>query len=144
MGPVLPQVYRTPSRIWSRDAWDAALAGGAINHMPRKRVSKYAAVYAQISDLRQLETREDEVTSNLAFLAQDQILESHTRSETVSDLAELDRINNTMVLIAGQVETSARDLGVRLDTAQAQADFRQIIKSQRSLRGRCVQDPLAR
>ena len=144
LGPVLPQVYRTPSRIWSRDAWDAALAGGTTNHMPRKRVSDYAAVYAQISDLRQLERRENEHTSSLAFLAQDQVLESRARTEAMHTLAELDRINNMIVLIAGQVATSARELGVKLDTAEARDEFTQVLKDQRRLRGRCVRDPLAR
>ena len=140
LGPVLPQVYRAPNRNWTRDSWDAALAGGTANHMSRERGSNYASIYTQITHLGGLQQREEEISSNLAFLAQDQILDQRSRIDAINNLAELDRINTLIVLVAGQVAESAKELGVRLNRADAQADFRGVLKRQRLLRGACVQE----
>jgi hypothetical protein len=45
-----------------------------------------------------------------------------------------------MVLISGQLETSARGLDVQLDTAEVKKTFRRTLETQRKFRGNCVQD----
>ncbi len=56
--PVLPMVYRAPSRNFVTDAWRNALANGSLNHLPAERVAAYSGIYGQVEDMGRLQDEE--------------------------------------------------------------------------------------
>src|SRR6266702_2249783 len=53
---VIPVVYHAPGRPWAPAAWESAVASGALTHLPRERVARYAEAYHAIDIARTNQT----------------------------------------------------------------------------------------
>ena len=135
---VIPPAYRAPSRTFIRDGWTTAMADGTANQMPAARVQQYSALYNSVEHLAQLQEQEQGASASLAPLSYDGRLDDQTRAEMIARLAEVDRINSLMTLIAGQFIDALRELKFGYDKAEVAQAAKQVIKEQRGIRGTCV------
>jgi len=64
----MPTVVATPSLLWEPVEWEAALASGVLNHLPREHVAKYAEIYRLVEVLRETQKQSQEASAELAPL----------------------------------------------------------------------------
>jgi hypothetical protein len=120
--PAMPQVYRTLSRPYETEAWDVALPGTALTHMPRERAAGYAHMYETVAYLRAAQAREEELWPKLAPLGFDRTLSAAERTAFLSTLGELARLNQVMAGSGGQLVDEASRGGNELRLTRATAD----------------------
>ena len=134
-----PAAYRTPNRPWSDDVWIATQNGGVFSHMPRERVAAFAKVYARMEGLRKINEAEHQVFPELLYLSVDTELDAAARQRALATLGKLDWWNGTILLDGRQLIDEVR--ATRLDFSRT--DLRRRVadaeRSQRVLRGNCVQ-----
>ncbi|HEY8310910.1 MAG TPA: hypothetical protein VIG47_10160, partial [Gemmatimonadaceae bacterium] len=119
--PMAP-VYRTPARPYETEAWDIALAGTALTHMPRERAAGYAHMYETVAELRADQVREEDLWPRLAPLGFDRTLSVAERTAFLSTLGELARLNQVMAGSGGQLIDEASRGGNELRLTRATAD----------------------
>ena len=139
---VLPTVYRGPSRPLPVDGWRTAIAGGTVNFMDSGEVRDFSAIYDQIALFDQNQSDESTAAARLAPLGFDRKLDENERTRMLADLAEVDRINSFMALVAGQLIAEVRSEKLGFAPAEVAADRLGYIKVQREGRGTCVRTDL--
>lgn len=139
--PIRPVIYRAPSRPLADDAWQSALATGAVSHMQQDQLT----LLASLNNLRALwldyQSREQLLFNELSQLNSGIPLSNEMRGQLLVTVAELDSINNIMVVISGQYVTLARQLDIDLSGQEIAAQRAELIDQNRQLRGDCVKDP---
>jgi hypothetical protein len=135
---VMPVAYRAPSRTFVWDAWTTAMAGGTINHLPAERVERFSALYNQVQHMAALQVEEQRAGASLAPLGFDGRLNDLNRTEMIARLAEVDRINSLMALVAGQIIGALRELKFGYDKVEVAKAVREAVAEQRGIRGTCV------
>jgi len=131
----LPPVIREPKGNYARNAWDVAVAQGAILHLPDERVSAYSRIYGFSQKVMEQETAEGDLEARLVPLAYDQPLSREQRTGFLTVLAQLDYAQTREVSWNQRIISDAGQLKVKplpgLKAALAQV---------RAQRGPCVQD----
>lgn len=131
--------YRTPNRPWSGNVWEAAQNGGVFNHMRRERVAAFSKVYARMQGLRNVNEAEHLVFPRLLFLSFDTRLDAGTRQQALAGLGTLDWLNGTILLDGKMLIDEVKVLGLDFSRTSLKRDLAERERSQRSLRGECVQ-----
>ncbi len=109
---VLPDLYASPWRAWTRGSWEAAIASNALNHVDSARLGNYAEAYKAIEDIDGLVRRERETKGGLAPLSLGRLAPTEAAQVFIT-ITNLDR-DRADILIAGRdlLEESAK-LGIR-------------------------------
>jgi hypothetical protein len=97
---VVPDLYASPWRAWTRGRWEAALASNALNHVDSARLGDYAETYKAIEDIDGLVRRERETKGGLAPLSLGHLAPAEA-AQVVIALTNLDR-DRADILIAGR------------------------------------------
>lgn len=132
------RVYAAPLRGWSQDAWDTAKSSGVLDHMSHAEVASYSAVYGEIAAIRDFQGQELLLESNLSFLSSDQQLDNRSRIDALGRLGQLDALNTVTTGLSDLMLEQIRGLHLRVDRDKSSAKVKQIMESQRQLRGPCV------
>jgi hypothetical protein len=111
----MPTVLVTPNFLWGHVDWEAALASGAINHLPRDQVAKYAEIYRLVEVLRETQKQSLEASAELAPLGYDGELSGAQRTEFLSKLGRAESLHQRMFNASKQVLMDAQAVGLQLD-----------------------------
>lgn len=96
---VIPDLYATPWRAWTRGGWEAAIASNALNHVEAARLGAYANVYKAIEDVNGIVRHERDTKGALAPLRLGP-LQPATVAQIMTALTNLDR-DRADILVAG-------------------------------------------
>jgi hypothetical protein len=133
---VLPSPFRTPNRLWIRNAWQTAISNDSVSHMSSDRAAAYAEIYRQIEDLNDLQESEFQAEQEMTALSYDLVLSPDKRQDYLNTLGRLDALNDLIVVISQQ--SLAR--GARIGIGPKKADIAVLLATQRRFRGGCVID----
>ncbi len=97
---VIPDLYATPWRAWTRGGWEAAIASDALNHVKPARLVAYADVYKAIEDVDGIVRRERDTKGALAPLSLGP-LPPGAAAQVMTALTNLDR-DRADILVAGR------------------------------------------
>lgn len=136
--------YRTPNRPWSGDVWEAAQSAGVFNHMRRERVAAFSKVYARIEGLRKVNEVEHQVFPQLLYLSFDTPLDAAARQQALGGLGRLDWLRGTILLDGKMLIDEVKALGLDFSRTGLQRELAELERSQRALRGTCIQSFRAR
>jgi len=135
---VMPVAYRAPSRLLPTDAWKNTMANGTLHHLSSERVREMSSLYDQIAKFDELQGEEARAAAKLTPLAFDRSLSVASRTELLGSLAEVDRINALMALMAGQMIESVRGLRLKYLKSEVEKGRLELVQTQRAARGACV------
>jgi hypothetical protein len=134
------RVYSLPLTGWSQDAWDAAKAGGVLNHMSHEEVASYSDVYGAIAAMRAYQDQELTIESNLSFLSTDQQLDNRSRIDALGKLGQLDSLNSVNAGLSALIVDQVKALHLHVDRARFSTELGATIAGQRQYFGTCVKD----
>lgn len=107
--------YWTIVRLWSTDAWDTARAGDVLTHMPSDKVRRYAAIYRQVTVLRDNLGLEQQFIADLAILPEfEGRMSEVTRDRLLAAVTRSRRANEMIIRDSKQVLAATSDLGIKL------------------------------
>ena len=129
-----PAVVDGLAPIWSHAAWEAALANGALLHMPKARVEGYADLYHFVELAREREVLMFYAYPQLTALAIDRTLTAEEKGRYLNVVAEVDQKEQLMVVLSRLLLQRAHRMG--LDPAADKFALR--IAGLRAGRGACV------
>ena len=135
---VMPVAYRAPTRPMLTDGWKNAIANGTLNHLPSAQTRELSGLYDQLETYGDLQKEEARAASALAPLGLDRVLDETSRTQMLSSLAEVDRINSLMALNASQMIKTLRVFRFNYKKRLVEIGRKQIIAEQRQARGKCV------
>jgi hypothetical protein len=138
--PSMPLAYRTPTRNWTDDAWEAARSTGMLNHMGRDETAAYSAAYAMIAGLRSQQDQEDALAPKLSFLSFNQQIDNTSRLNALITLGELDYLNAQLSLNGRLLVEAAKQMHLNFDRRALAKSTQETFLAQRRLRGPCVKD----
>lgn len=136
---VVAYAYRSPEPPWVDEAWQIARTTGALNHLPRDDVSRYARVYRLSNQYLGMQDEENAAAARLSVLALDGPIDERSRVDLFEALARADRANAYMELGARQQVEFLRPLLSNLPRAEVDRAIAERMAIQRSFRGACVQ-----
>jgi hypothetical protein len=131
----LREVYHMPSRSWVTDAYREALTQGDLASMDPAKRGLLAGLYNQIDELGELNRNEQDLVTALAPLEMNRPLSDPERNQMISTLAQLDKTNGLIMLIALQNFQSVHDLGFAIGPTEASKYFGQADSWQAELTG---------
>lgn len=133
---VMPVVYASPGRVWAPTAWESAVASGALPHLPRDRVAKYAEAY-HVADLaRTSQVALSDLYPRIAALAYDRTLTDQDKAQYLNVLSAIQRSQISLTTLSQQLVEDAHALGVE---AEPKA-LKQRMDEERVYRKDCLRD----
>ena len=111
------------NRVWGFAAWDAAVASGAIAHMPHDTRNGYSTLFSYVRLFRELNLRQQELWASINAYRRPRPFTDTSRERFVETVAQLRSLTGTMNLGAQQFVERARMLNVKLDR-DAEAELR--------------------
>lgn len=135
---VVPTAYRSPSRLWSKEAWERAQATGALNHLPDRLVQIYAEIYTRSQRNKLQQDSESAAAARLSALAVDGRIDAPSRILLLAAIAQIDQDNSSIVAATTQI---LERLGVALRDVpddRRKLALNERLKLQRTFRGSCV------
>lgn len=136
----MPLAYRTPTRDWTDDAWQAAKSTGVLNHLRRDETAAFSAAYAKIAQLRSQQDQEDALAPKLSFLSFDQQMDNASRVNALTTLGELDDLNAQLSLNGRLLTEAAKQMHLKFDRRALAQSTHDTFIAQRRLRGLCVKE----
>jgi hypothetical protein len=130
-------VVRSPGLLWSHVGWEAALASGALNHLPAEQIDTYAEIYRLVEVLRETQKQAQGAEARLAPLGYNRILNESERTQFLAQVADLQQFYHRMYNSSAQVLRDAHAIGIEPDAHSVA----KIEAQERALRGRCAQAP---
>lgn len=130
--------YRSPEPPWVDEAWQLARSTGALSHLPKDEVSRYARVYRLSNRYLGVQDEENSAAARLNVLAIDGWIDAKSRIELLGALAQADHANSYLELGAKQQLGFLRPLLSDLPQAEVDRAVADRMAAQRSLRGICV------
>jgi hypothetical protein len=121
---VLRDAPVTRNRVWGSSAWDAAVASGAIAHMPHDTRNAYAMLFSFVRLFRDLNLRQQELWATISAYRRPRPLTETSRERFIEAVSQLRSLTGTMNLAAQQFVDAAKPLHIPL-SAQASATLRQ-------------------
>jgi hypothetical protein len=112
------------NRVWGSAAWDAAVASGAIAHMPHDTRNAYSELFSFVRLFRELNLRQQELWASISAYRRPRPFTETSRDRFVETVAQLRSLTGTMNLAARQFVAAAKPLHIQLDPAAA-AELRQ-------------------
>ena len=136
---IVPTAYRTPSREWNENVWEAAQNSGVFAYMPRERVAAYSNIYATIEGERKANELELQAFPQLLYLSYDTTLDAEARQQALGALGRLDWLNGTILFDGRQLIEEARAMRLDFSRTNLKRDLAEAERTQRAFRGNCVQ-----
>jgi hypothetical protein len=112
-----PPVSR--NRVWGSAAWDAAVASGAIAHMPHDTRNTYSVLFSFVRLFRELNIRQQELWASINAYRRERRFSDSSRDRFVETVAQLRSLTSTMNLAARQFVDAAKPLHIQLDPRDA-------------------------
>jgi hypothetical protein len=109
------------NRVWGSAAWDAAVASGAIAHMPHDTRNAYSVLFSFVHLFRDLNLRQQELWASVNAYRRPRPFTETSRDRFVETVAQLRSLTGTMNLAAQQFVAAAKPLNIRLEPADAAA-----------------------
>jgi hypothetical protein len=109
------------NRVWGSAAWDAAVASGAIAHMPHDTRNTYSELFSFVRLFRELNIRQQELWASIEAYRRPRPLTDSSRERFVETVAQLRSLTGTMNMAAQQFVQAAKPLNIRLDPKDAAA-----------------------
>ena len=134
----LGYAYRSPEPPWVDEAWQIARVTGALNHLPKDEVSRYARVYRLSNRYLGLQDGENAAAARLSVLARDGPIDAKSRIELLGALAQADHANAYLELGARQQLEFLQPLLSDLPQAEVDQAIAERMANQRAFRGPCV------
>jgi hypothetical protein len=110
----------TRNRVWGSSAWDAAVASGAIAHMPHDTRNAYAELFSFVRLFRELNLRQQELWATVSAYRRPRPLTETSRERFIEAISQLRSLTGTMNLAAKQFVDAAKPLNIPLTPEQAQ------------------------
>ena len=133
---VLPSAYRTPDRLWLRNAWQTAVANDSVSHMSPDRAAVYGGTYRQVEHISDLQDSEFQAAQEMTALSYDLELSPDKRQDYLNTLGRLDALNDLIVAISQQSLAHAARIGL----GPNKRAIAELFAAQRHYRGACVID----
>lgn len=111
----------TRNRVWGTSAWDAAVASGAIAHMPHDTRNDYAVLFSYVRLFGQLNLRQQELWATIAAYRRPRPLTETSRERFVEAVSQLRSLTGTMNLAARRFVEAAKPLHIELAPEDAAA-----------------------
>ncbi|HEY6048900.1 MAG TPA: hypothetical protein VIV07_07640 [Sphingomicrobium sp.] len=112
------------NRVWGSAAWDAAVASGAIAHMPHDTRNAYSELFSFVRLFRELNLRQQELWASINAYRRPRPFTETSRDRFVETVAQLRSLTSTMNLGAQQFVAAAKPLHIQLAPGDA-AELRQ-------------------
>src|SRR3954449_8129260 len=109
------------NRVWGSASWDAAVASGAIAHMPHDTRNAYSVLFSFVRLFRDLNIRQQELWATIGAYRRPRALTETSRERFVEAVAQLRSLTGTMNLAAQQFVDAAKPLHIALDPKDAAA-----------------------
>jgi hypothetical protein len=109
------------NRVWGSAAWDAAVASGAIAHMPHDTRNTYSVLFSFVRLFRDLNIRQQELWASINAYRRPRPFTDTSRERFVETVAQLRSLTGTMNMAAKQFVERAKPLNIQLDPADAAA-----------------------
>jgi hypothetical protein len=139
---VTPVVYRPPNRPIYEDAWRNALADGTINHFDKDEAETLSSAYGSVAQIKELQADEGRAESKISPLGYDLPLSQEQRVQMLQAIAELDWLNDLLVVNGRDLFTSLRKVDLGITTADTDQIRKDVIEVQTNYRGTCVRTDL--
>ena len=107
------------NRVWGSAAWDAAVASGAIAHMPHDTRNTYSVLFSFVRLFRELNIRQEELWASINAYRRPRPLTDSSRERFVETVAQLRSLTGTMNMAAQQFVQAAKPLDIQLDPNDA-------------------------
>jgi hypothetical protein len=104
----------TRNRVWGTAAWDAAVASGAIAHMPHDERNTYAALFSMVRMFRELNIRQEELWATISAYRRQRPLTETSRERFIEAVSQLRALTGTMNRAAQQFVDQAKPLHIQL------------------------------
>jgi hypothetical protein len=108
----------TRNRVWGTAAWDAAVASGAIAHMPHDDRNTYASLFSAVRLFREMNLRQEELWATISAYRRPRPLTETSRERFVEAVAQLRALTGTMNHGSQQFVDSAKPLHIQLTPTQ--------------------------
>ena len=112
------------NRVWGTAAWDAAVASGAIAHMPHDTRNAYAELFSFVQIFQNMNLRQQELWASINAYRRERPFSDTSRDRFVETVAQLRALTGTMNLGAKQFVEAAKPLHIQL-TARDAANLRE-------------------
>jgi hypothetical protein len=109
----------TRNRLWGSSAWDAAVASGAIAHMPHDTRNTYAVLFSFVRLFGELNLRQEELWATIAAYRRPRPLTETSRERFIEAVSQLRSLTGTMNLAAQQFVDAAKPLHIRISEQDA-------------------------
>jgi|GEM_PF-1769912 len=136
---IVPAAYRTPSRPWNENVWEAAQNSGVFAHMPRERVAAFSEIYAIMEGLRKANEMEHQVFPELLYLSFDTRLDAAARQQALAALGRLDWLNGTIIFDGKKLVREVMAMRLDFSRTSLKREMVELERTQRAFRGACVQ-----
>jgi len=107
------------NRVWASAAWDAAVASGAIAHMPHDTRNTYSELFSFVHLFQALNLRQQELWASIDAYRRPRAFTDTSRDRFVENVAQLRALTGTMNLAAQQFVDIAKPLNIPLDPNDA-------------------------
>ena len=107
------------TRLWGSAAWDAAVASGAIAHMPHDTRNTYSTLFSFVRLFQALNIRQQELWATINAYRRPRPFTDTSRERFVETVAQLRSLTGTMNLAAQQFVDRAKPLRIELDPGDA-------------------------
>jgi hypothetical protein len=107
------------NRVWGSAAWDAAVASGAIAHMPHDTRNSYSELFSFVRLFRELNIRQQELWASIEAYRRPRALTDSSRERFVETVEQLRSLTGTMNMAAQQFVQAAKPLNIQLDPRDA-------------------------
>jgi hypothetical protein len=107
------------NRVWASAAWDAAVASGAIAHMPHDTRNDYSELFSFVHLFQALNLRQQELWASVNAYRRPRPFTDTSRDRFVETVAQLRALTGTMNLAAQQFVDRAKPLNIKLDPNDA-------------------------
>ncbi len=112
------------NRVWGTAAWGAAVASGAIAHMPHDTRNAYAELFSFVRIFQNMNLRQQELWASINAYRRERPFSDTSRDRFVETVAQLRALTGPMNLGAKQFVEAAKPLHIQL-TAQDEAILRE-------------------
>jgi hypothetical protein len=107
------------NRVWASAAWDAAVASGAIAHMPHDTRNNYSVLFSFVHLFQNLNLRQQELWASVNAYRRERTFSETSHDRFVETVAQLRSLTGTMNAAAQQFVEHAKPLNIQMDPNDA-------------------------
>jgi len=128
----LPNLFRSPSRIWGSNNWQAELARGTFNSMDVDRRNGIDSLFESTYHAEKLQREIYTLQGRMKTLAFSTLIDQSDRLRYLDTIGELDLKSGLLELIAGQIATTTENTGSVIPPEQVTQRNEAIIEQNKS------------